>query len=213
RRHADHLVALHFRLERTTDAAIGAGGQHAVLRLAVLDDRLFHQCRGRAGLHAGAAGHAFGIEKVFRHAGRDLGVEASPLDRQRESALDLVTGADASRAHDALGRVEGEIGVAVVDRLEQVILAVEAVANLAQTHRARHVLQFAIAIGGAGQAIERVIGDVEFHDIAAQLRERGRLRPDLHARLDRRGTGCRVAFPSLYFHQAQPAGAERLEAV
>src|SRR5690606_9417744 len=48
RRHADHLVALHFRLERTTDAAIGAGGQHAVLRLAVLDDRLFHQCRGRA---------------------------------------------------------------------------------------------------------------------------------------------------------------------
>src|SRR5690606_32283041 len=75
RRHAHDLVALHFRLERTTDAAIGAGGQHTMLRLAVVDDGFLHQRRGRAGLHAGAAGHAFGIEKVFRHAGRDLGVE------------------------------------------------------------------------------------------------------------------------------------------
>jgi hypothetical protein len=38
--------------------------------LADLDHRLFCQRRGRAGLHAGAAGHAFGgQEGVFRHAG------------------------------------------------------------------------------------------------------------------------------------------------
>src|SRR5690606_34361416 len=60
RHHAHDLVALHLRLERAADAAVGAGRDHAVLRLAVLDDGFLHQRRGGAGLHAGAAGDAFG---------------------------------------------------------------------------------------------------------------------------------------------------------
>ena len=51
------------------------------------------------------------------------------------------------------------------------VLAVIAVAHLAQADRAGHVLQFAVAVGGAGQAVERMVGDVELHHAAAQLRQ------------------------------------------
>ncbi len=112
--HAHDFVALHLRLEGAADAAIGAGGEHAVLRLAALDDGLLDQRRGRAGLHAGAARHALGIEEPVLLAGRDDRGEAAPVDGQREGALHLFAGPHAARADDALGRIEGEIGVGVV---------------------------------------------------------------------------------------------------
>src|SRR5579871_5834567 len=59
RRHPHHAIALKLCLERAADAAIGAGGDHGPLRRAVFDDALFHQRRGRAGLYASPAGHAF----------------------------------------------------------------------------------------------------------------------------------------------------------
>ena len=50
-----------------------------------------------------------------------------------------------------------------------VVLALIAVAHVAQADGARHVLQLAIAVGGAGQAIERMVGDVELHHALAEL--------------------------------------------
>ena len=38
RHHAHNLVALHLRLKRAANATVGAGGYHAVLGLAVLND-------------------------------------------------------------------------------------------------------------------------------------------------------------------------------
>ena len=64
RHHAHDLVAAHLGLERAADAAIGAGRHHRMLGRADLDDGLLVQRRGRAGLHAGAAGHAFGAEEA-----------------------------------------------------------------------------------------------------------------------------------------------------
>ena len=110
RHHAHDLVALEFCTERAADAAIGAGGSNAAIRHAFVDHRLLHQRRGRAGLHAGAAGNAFGIEKVFR-AGFHDGTEAAPVYGQGVRALYFVTGAYATGADDALGRVETEIRV------------------------------------------------------------------------------------------------------
>jgi hypothetical protein len=113
--HAHQLVTAHFRLERAADAAIGTGGDHGMLRLADLDHALFLQRRRRAGLHAGAAGYAFGgEERVAHHAGRNAAVEATALDGQREGALDFLAGAHAARADDAFRRVIGEIRVALV---------------------------------------------------------------------------------------------------
>ena len=74
----------------------------------------------------------------------------------------------------------GEIGVGGVLRQEvlvegavvlgeDVVVALIAVAHLAQADGAGHVLQFAVAIGGAGQAVERMVGDVELHHALADL--------------------------------------------
>ena len=72
---------------------------------------LLDQRRGRAGLHAGAAGYAFGLQERFGLPGETAAVEAAAGDGQRESALHLLAGAHAARADDAFGRVVGEIGV------------------------------------------------------------------------------------------------------
>ncbi len=63
--HAHDRVAPHLRLEGAADAAIGAGRDHRMLRLADLDQRLLRKRRGRAGLHAGAAGDAFRREETL----------------------------------------------------------------------------------------------------------------------------------------------------
>ena len=99
----------------------------------------------------------------------DMRGEAAAVDGQREGALHLLAGAHAARADDAFGGIEGEIGVGRVLLGDQMVLALIAVAHLAQADGARHVLQLAIAVGGAGQAIERMVGDVELHHAAAQL--------------------------------------------
>ena len=62
--HAQDFVALELRLEGAADAAIGAGRHHRALRRSLFDDRLFVERRGRAGLHAGAAGDAFGRQEI-----------------------------------------------------------------------------------------------------------------------------------------------------
>ncbi len=116
RHHAHQFLAAHFGLERAADAAIGAGRDHRMLGLADLDDGLLGQRRGRAGLHAGAAGDAFGAEERLVHAGRDAAVEAAPGDRQREGALHFLAGAHAARADDAFRRIIGEVRIRLVLR-------------------------------------------------------------------------------------------------
>ena len=180
RHHAHHFLAAHFRLEGAADAAIGAGRHHRMLGLADLDHGFLGQRRGRTGLHAGAAGHAFGAEKTLAHAGRNPAVEAAAGNGQREGALHFLAGADAARADDAFRGVVGEIGIGFVLRHpgrvgravglgEHMVLALIAVAHVAQADRARHVLQFAVAIGRTGQAVQRMVGDVELHHALAQL--------------------------------------------
>ena len=87
--HAHDLLAAHLRLEGAADAAIGAGGDGRMFRLADVDDRILDERRRRAGLHAGAAGDAFRFHEGLADAGRDAAVEAAAVDRQRECALHL----------------------------------------------------------------------------------------------------------------------------
>ena len=157
RDHAHHFLALHLCPERAAHAAIGAGGHHAVLGLALGDQAVFREGRGRTGLHAGAAGHALGIHEADVLARRHLRVEAAALNGQRQGALLFVAGPHAARADDALAGIEGEIGIARILRRIQVVGAVVPIAHLAQAHDAGHVLQLAMAVGGAGQAVQGVI--------------------------------------------------------
>ena len=134
--HAQNLVALQLSLEGAADAAIGAGRHDRPLRRSLFDDRLLVQRRRRACLNAGAAGDAFGRQKIDP-AGRDVRIETAAEDRQREGALHFLAGANAARADDAFRRLEGEIGVGRVGRRLQVIGAVVAVADFAQAHDSR----------------------------------------------------------------------------
>src|SRR5262249_34215301 len=145
----------------------------------------------------GAARHALGRQKGLLHAGRHDRAEAAPRDGERERPLHLLAGAHAARADDAFRRIVGEVGVRLVLAWVGVLVAVIAVADVAQADRAGHVLQLAVAVGRAGQAIERVIGNVELHDAAAQALEALGLRAHHHAGRDRRGAGGRRAGAAL----------------
>jgi len=165
--HAYQLIAFHFRLEGAAHAAIGAGGHHAVLRLARFDHGLLHQGGGGAGLDTGATGYAFGIHEGFALAGGNPGVKTPAVDGQGKGALDFLTGANTAGADDALAGVEAEIGVGAVGFRIQVVFPVGAVANFPQTHGSGHILQLTVAVGGAGEAVQGVVRDIQLHDIAA----------------------------------------------
>src|SRR5690606_23178001 len=203
--HAHDFLAFHFRLEGAADAAIGAGRDDGVLGLPHFDHGFLDERRRGAGLYAGAAGHAVAGHEIVFLARRDAGVESAPGDRQCESALHFFAGADTAAAYDALGRIIGEIRVGIIDGVIEVIGAVVAVAHIAQADHAGHVLEFAVAIGRAGEAIQRVVRDVQFHDAAPQFAQLGCFRPYHHAVFHRSGTGCWLALPAFYLHEAKPA--------
>ena len=146
RHHAHDFLALHLGAKRAAHAAVGAGRGDAVLGLTFVDQRVLRERGGGAGLHAGAAGNAFGFHEGHVLTGRDGRVEAAPLNGERERALLLIAGAHAARADDALARIEGEVRIARVLGSAQVVGAVIAVPHLAQAHHARHVLQLTMAV-------------------------------------------------------------------
>ena len=227
RHHADDFLAAHLRLEGAADAAIGAGSDDRMLGLADLDHGLLGQRRRRAGLHAGAAGDAFRAQEAFVHAGRDAAFETTTRDGQRESALHFLAGADAARADDAFRGIIGEVRIALVLRHpvvvlavmrrmivrvtfrlgEDVVLAVIAVAHVAQADRAGHVLQFAVAVGGAGQAVQRMVGDIQLHHALAELLQPRVLGVNDQAFHRRCGARRRRAGAALDLDEAEPARA------
>src|SRR5690606_34505831 len=104
------LVALELGLEGAAYAAVGAGGNDRVFGLAHHDHGFLDQGGSGAGLYAGAARDAVAIEEGVVLARRHARGETLAVDGKGESALDLVAGAHAAAAHDALGRVVVEIG-------------------------------------------------------------------------------------------------------
>jgi hypothetical protein len=112
----------------------------------MIDNALFHErCRGTC-LHAGTAGHAFGIEEVFSHARGHFRLEAPTFDRQGKRTLNFIASAHTARANNAFAGIELEIRVAGVDARVEMILAIKAVAHITQADGARHILQFAVAV-------------------------------------------------------------------
>ena len=219
RHHAHHRRALHLGVEGAADAAVGAGRGDLLFGLTVLDHALFHQRRGRAGLHAGAAGHAFRFHEGLAFARAHAGFEPAAGNGQREGALRLFAGAYAAVADDALRGVVAEVRVGFVLLLRQcrqqveVVLSFHAVAHFAQADHAGHVLQFAVAVGRAGEAVQRVVGNVELHHAAADVRQLRCLRAHLHAGFGDRRARRRVAAAPFDLDQAQATGAEGFQAV
>src|SRR5262249_52814066 len=115
--------------------------------------------------------------------------------------------------HDAFRRVEVEVRVALVLYRVEVVLTLVAVPDLTQADCACHVLQFAVAIGTTGEAVERVVGDVELHDVLTEFGDLRRLRPHDHAVGHRGRARGRRAPAAVDLDQAQSAGAERIQPI
>ena len=92
-------------------------------------------------------------------------------------------------------------------------LRADAVAHIAQTGDTGHVLQFAVAVGAACQAIQRVVGDVQLHHAFAQVLQLRCLGVHHHAVFSRCGARGRVAFAAVDFYQTQAARTEGFQAV
>ena len=211
--HVDHAIALQLGLEGAAHPAVGAGGDHAVLRLPAGDHAVLHQRGGRTVLDAGTAGYTVGIHEGVTRPRCHHRIKAAASKGQGESTLHFLAGAHTAGADDALGRVKGKVGVGCILFRRQVVAPLAAVALFPQPHGAGHVLQLAVAVGCAGQAVQRVIGDVQLHDVATQAGQVICLGGHLHARLDGGGTGSRVALATGDFHQAQAAGTEGLQGI
>jgi hypothetical protein len=89
--------------------------------------------------------------------------------------LYLFASTNAATTDNTLGRVIGEIRVGFVFLAFGVIVTFITVAHFTQTYGSGHVLQFTVAVGGTGQAIEWVIRDVEFHDPFSEVSQLGAL--------------------------------------
>src|SRR5208337_5102905 len=109
-----------------------------------------------------AAGDALGLEKIDA-AGRDFRFEAAAENRQREGSLHLLAGADAARADYALCRVKNEIGIGGVDWRAEMIGAVVPVSCVGDAQCLRMGPQFGVADSAGGEAVERVVGNIELH--------------------------------------------------
>jgi hypothetical protein len=134
----------------------------------------------------------------------DYGTPESPLDDSVHIEID---GLPAKvRAGTTILRAAREHGV-------EMILTIETVAHVSQADGAGHVLQLAIAVRRAGQAIQGVVGNIQFHYVASEACDRFGLRADLHAGLDPGRAGRRVTIAALDLDDTQTAGTERLQAV
>ena len=92
-------------------------------------------------------------------------------------------------------RVEVEVRVRGVLRQVEVVRRPRSRSGpRAEPDHACHVLQLAVTVGRAGEAVERVVGDVELHDAAAQL-------------LDLRRSACCTFMPSAHRGGAGGRGA------
>ena len=212
--HAHHLFALHLGAERAADAAIGASRHHRAFGLADVLHRLFIQRGSGACRDTGPARHAFGRQEIVAGKARaDLGIKPAPRNGEREGPLHFLAGAHAARTDDALRRIEIEIGVRLIGRLAQMVFAFVTIAHIAQAHAGRHVLQFAIVVGAAGQAIERVVGNVQLHHPAAQLVQPLGLGVDDHPFGDQRGARSGRAAHPVDLDEAQPARSELFQRV
>ncbi len=91
--------------------------------------------------------------------------------------------------------------------------ALIAITHVAQADVPGLGLQFAIAIGAASQAVERVVGDVELHHPPAQLFEARRMGAHNHALFGRGRTGGRCSSATLNLDEAEAAGSEGFHTV
>ena len=166
--HRDQLVVLDLIGELAADAAIGTDAVDLAVGIfgadiLLVDQRRRHQCAGRAGLHAFAAGDAGGIAHRVVEVEDDLFVMAAAGHADHVVDLNFAAGADAEIALDAGVEIDRHRHMAAVGR--RLLLALGKTAGL-DAHLVGPVPEFRhwIMRGGA----LGLIGDQEIEDHLAR---------------------------------------------
>ena len=127
--------------------------------------------------------------------------------------MGFLASTDTAGADDALAGVKREIRVAGVFFGDQMILAFVTITHFTQTHRAGHVLKFTIAVGGASEAIQGMVGDIQFHDAFANLVQFGILGLHLHTFINRRSARGGITLAAFHLTHTQATRTKRVYAV
>ncbi|VUX56141.1 protein of unknown function [uncultured Woeseiaceae bacterium] len=113
------------------------------------EQALLYQRMAWTRLNTGSAAHALGFHESLVLARRNLGFEATTLDRQSKRSLHFRAGSDTAAADNALRRVKQEIGVRVVDGQIEVIPAL-AVAVVLDADFLERAMELAPTVGNLG---------------------------------------------------------------
>lgn len=201
-------------LQVAADTAVGANGLYLFIECDGFRLEHIRNGRGGASLRAGAATDAIGVEERIVETLDDLAIEAPARHTQHQFSLHLVASAHATETIDALGEIGSHIRVAQVFFPVQMVFAFR-VTYVADAHARRDGLQFTVVVDFAGETVQRVVGQHQFDDVAAQFPDARTIGVNIRALHDGRVAGCLgfggTARCERHIHAAHPAGAEGFE--
>ena len=176
----------------------------------LLDLALFGQGPGGADGHALAAVHAARYVQALVEGRADLRPRAAADEVDGRDVLDLFADPHALAAEDALGRIADDRGAGGVQRVPR---AVAGEAAAADAQLLGQLLQLAVAVADAIQAVVGMVGQQQFDDRLAGLDGAGRVGLDLHAVGRGKGAARHQAPLAFDLDHAHAAGAGGREAV
>ena len=139
-----------------------------MLRLPLVNNRVFYQSGSWAGLNTCATRNTIGAHKVLSLSCNHFGIKSTPLDGQRKGALNFGTGSDTARANDAFCGIKIKIRITGVFHSGEMTATFKSVTHFSQPDFASHVLQFAVTVCRTGQAVEWMIRDIKFQHVFSQ---------------------------------------------
>jgi len=170
----------------------------------IVDVLALMQSADRAVQNALAALHAVDVREAAVVDRTDDGLEAAVDVAENAQSLDLLAGIDAASAQHALrGVADNAPAHGIKRRLG--VLAFKLV--LADARLFAELLQLAVLVAYAGQAVLVVVRHDEFQRVSSALQDSGGIGKYFHALADRSGAGRQQRSGLLHFDQADAAGA------
>ena len=157
-----------------------------------------------ARLDALAAEDALGIGELLEAGGSDDGVESAADAGEDADGLDVVAGVFAAAAHDAFVKVAADGGAALVQFVRGLLALV---LQIVDAELFGDLLEFAVQVLRAGEAILRVVRKEQVEDGAARVDGAERVGVDDHAFHDGGAAGGRQVGALFDLDDANAAGA------
>ena len=164
---------------------------------ALFDNTVLSQRCSRTSRNTRTAGNAVGLYEVGFRSDADARVKTAPRDGQCKGTLSFLASPNTARANNALRGIKGEVGTAFIFLQLSVILSSKAVTHVSEADLARGRLQLTITICRTGQAIQRMVTDVQFHYATTDFCQLIALSGHRHTRLDGGGAGRRIPSTTL----------------